>query len=186
MGAGRRGAACLDGRTSREGGHADDRFLRGLFEPEHPTAARSKLDARVVAESSTASRSDDEARIAAFQESVAISHLASAAGADEPQTGATAKPTGQPPRKAAQKPTPKSAVAAPPVPQSRPATPGVIVADLPPAPQVAPAPPAAKPQLLGAIAQNVGRAPGEVQDFARRMTDRVFGGLADVRVRVGL
>ena len=53
-------------------------------------AARSKLDARVVAESSTASRSDDEARIAAFQESVAISHLApaaSAAGADRTADG---------------------------------------------------------------------------------------------------
>jgi hypothetical protein len=132
-------------------------------------------------------RSDDEARIAAFQESVAISHLASAAGADEPQTaGSGAKPTGQPPRKPAQRPTAKSAVAATPVPQSRPATPEVIVANLPPAPQVAPAPPAAKPQLLGTIAQDVERAPGEVQDFARRMTDRVFGGLADVRVRVGL
>ena len=151
------------------------------------TASHSKLDARVVAESSTAMRSDDEARIAAFQESVAISHLASTAGADEPQTaGSGAKPTGQPPRKPAQRPTAKSAVAATPVPQSRPATPEVIVANLPPAPQVAPAPPAAKPQLLGTIAQDVERAPGEVQDFARRMTDRVFGGLADVRVRVGL
>jgi hypothetical protein len=161
---------------------------------DDPAAARSKLDARVVAESSTASRSDDEARIAAFQESVAISHLApaaSAAGADQPQTAEPgARPTSGPPRKPAQRPTPKSAGVATPVPQSRPATPevipDVIVADLPPAPRVAPAPPDAKPQFLGTIAQDVERAPGAVQDFARRMTDGVLGGLADVRVRVGL
>jgi len=60
------------------------------------------------------------------------------------------------------------------------------VADLPPTPQVAPTPPDAKPQLLGTIAQDVERAPGAVRDFARRMTDGVLGGLADVRVRVGL
>ena len=154
------------------------------------TASRSKLDARVVVESSTALRSDDEARIAAFQESVAISHLApaaSAAGADEPQTaGSGSRPTSAPPRKPAQTQTPKRAVVATPVPQSRPSTPEVIMADLPPAPRVAPEPPDAKPQVLGTIAQDVERAPGAVQDFARRMTDRVFGGLADVRVRVGL
>jgi hypothetical protein len=164
-------------------------FLGRAGDPS-TTASRSKLDARVVAESSAALRSDDEARIAAFQESAAISHLTPAAfvaGADEPQTaGAGAKPTGQPPRKPAQRPAPKSAVAATPVPQSRPATPEVIMADLPPTPQAAPAPSEAKPGYLGTIAQDVERAPGEVQDFARAVTDRMLGGFADVRVRVGL
>jgi hypothetical protein len=154
------------------------------------TASRSKLDARVVAESSAALRSDDEARIAAFQESAAISHLTPAAfvaGADEPQTAESgAKPTGQPPRKPAQKPAPKSALVATPVPQPRPSTPEVIMADLPPVPQAAPAPSEAKPGYFGTIAQDVERAPGEVQDFARAMTDRVLGGLSDVRMRVGL
>jgi len=154
------------------------------------TAPRAKLDARVVAASATASRSDDEARIATFQESAAISHLTAAASvtsADEPLTaGAGAKPTGQPPRKLAQKPAPKSAAAATPVPQPRPATPVIIVADLPPTPRAAPAPADDKPSLLGTIAQGVEGAPGEVQDFARAMTDRLLGGLAGARARVGL
>jgi hypothetical protein len=155
-----------------------------------PTAPRAKLEARVVAAS--AWRSDDEARIAAFQESAAISHLTpvgSAIGAEQPQTAATApgaKPTGELPRKPAQKPAPKSALAATPVPLPRPATPEVIVAALPPAPPVAPAPAEGKPRLLGTIAQDVMSAPGEVQDFARAVTDRVLGRLADVRARVGL
>jgi hypothetical protein len=159
-------------------------------------AARAKLDARVAAESSAALRADEEARIAAFQESAAISHLTpagTAAVADAPQTAESgAKPTGQPARKSAQKPAPKSAVAAAPVPQPRPATPEVIptpeviMADLPPAPPAAPAAAEGKPHLLGTIAQDVEGAPGAVQDLARAMTDRLFGGLADVRVRVGL
>jgi hypothetical protein len=165
------------------------------------TAARSKLDARAVAESSTSSRSDDEARIAAFQESVAMSHLTpavSAAAADAPQTAeSAAKPRAQPSRKLTQRPAPKSVVAATPVPQPRPATPEIIIADLPPAPKVimadlppappvAPAPADGKPGLLGTIAQDVERTPGAVQDFARAATDRVLGGLADARARVGL
>ena len=139
--------------------------------------------------------------MAAFQQSAAISHLtpaAFAAGADEPQSAGSAfRPPVQPPRRQAQRPAPKSVVVATPVPQSRPATPPVItadlppapkviMADLPPAPQVAPAPPDSKPALLRTIAQDVERAPGEVQDFARAATDRVLGGLADVRVRIGL
>jgi outer membrane biosynthesis protein TonB len=164
-------------------------FLGRAGDPS-TTASRAKSDARVVAESSAASRSDDEARIAAFQESVAISHVtpaAPAAGADEPQTAeVVAKPTDQPAHKPAQKPAPKSAVAAAPVPQPRPATPEVIMADLPPAPPVPPAPAEAKPHFLAAIAKNVERAPGEVQDFAHAMTDRLLGGFADVRGRVGL
>jgi hypothetical protein len=154
------------------------------------TASRSKSEARVVLASSTVLRADEEAKIAAFQESVALSHLTPAApvtSADEPQTaGAGDKLTAQPARKAAQKPAAKIVLAATPVPQPRPATPDVIMADLPPAPQVAPAPAEAKPQLLGTIAQDVVSAPGEVQDFARAMTDRVLGGLAGIRVRVGL
>lgn len=158
------------------------------------TAPRAKLDTRVVAASATASRSDDEARIAAFQESVAISRLtpvASAAGLDELQTAAAgARPMIQPARKAPQRPAPKSAVvAAPitPIPQSRPATPEVIMADLPAARAApTPTPTDTKPSLLGTFAQGVEGAPGQVQDFARTMTDRLLGELADVRVRVGL
>jgi hypothetical protein len=163
-------------------------FLGRAGDPS-TTAPRAKSDARVVAESSTASRSDDEARIAAFQESVAISHLApaaSVAGADQPQTAESgAKLTGQPARKPAQRPAPKSALAATPLPQSRPATPEVIMADLHPAPPVAPAPADRKPHLLATVAQDVERAPGEVQDFTRAVTDRLLGGLADFRARVG-
>ena len=164
-------------------------FLGRAGDPS-TTASRAKLDARIAVESSTSLRSDDEARIAAFQESVAISHLtpvASVTGADQPQTAAAgAKPTGDPPRKPAQKPAPKSALAAAPVPQPRPAAPEVIMADLPPVPPVTPAPAAAKPRLLGTVAQDVESAPGEVQDFARAVTDRLLGGLANVRARVGL
>jgi hypothetical protein len=165
-------------------------FLGRAGEPT-PTASHAKLDARVAAESSTPQRSDDEARLAAFQESVAISHLtaaASAAGADEPQRAeSAAKLTGQLPRKPGLRPASKSAAAATPVPQPRPAAPPeVVIADLPPAPPVAPTPAAAKPHFLGSIAQDVERAPGEVEDFARAMTDRLLGGLADVRARVGL
>jgi hypothetical protein len=154
------------------------------------TVSRPKLDARVVDAAATTLRSDDEARMAAFQESAAISHLtpvAFPAGADEPQkTGSASKLADQPPRRQAQGPAPKSVVVATPVPQSRPATPEVIMADLPPAPPAAPAPADGKPHFLGAIAQDVERAPGEVQDFARAMTDRMLGGIADVRMRVGL
>jgi hypothetical protein len=155
------------------------------------TASRAKLQARVVAASATALRSDDEARIAAFQESAAISHLtpvASAAVPDELQTAESgAKPMVQPARKPAQRPAPRSAMVATPItpiPQPRPATPEVIMADLPPTPRAAPADD--KPSLLGTIAQGVEGAPGEVQDFARATTDRLLGGLADVRVRIGL
>ena len=175
-------------------------FLGRAGDPS-TTAARPKLDARVAAESSAALRAADEARIAAFQESAAISHLtpaAFAASADEPQSaGAAFRPALQPPRRQAQRPAPKSVVVATPVPQSRPATapvlttdlppaPKVIMADLPPAPPVAPAPAESKPGLLGTIAQDVEGAPGAVQDLARAATDRVLGGLADVRARVGL
>ena len=154
------------------------------------TASRPKSDARAVAESSTIPRSDDEARIAAFQEAAAIAHLTFAAPAasvsETPATGLAFKPTGQPARKPAQKPAPKSVMVAPPLPQSRPATPEVIMADLPPAPPVDPAPEEGKPQLLGTIAQDVERVPSEVQDFAHGMTDRMIGALAGVRGRVGL
>jgi hypothetical protein len=167
-------------------------LLGRVGDPSTP-ASRPKLEARVVAASATASRSDDEARIAAFQESAAISHLtplASLVGLDEPQTaGSGAKPTIQPARKPPQRPAPKSVVVATPItpiPQPRPATPEVIMADLPPTPRAAPAPADGKPSLLGTIAQGVEGAPGEVRDFARATTDRLLGGLADVRVRVGL
>jgi hypothetical protein len=165
-------------------------FLGRAGDPS-TTAAHAKLDARVVAESSTALRSDDEARIAAFQESVAISHLAAAApaaGADEPQRAeSAAKLTGQLPRKPAQRPASKSALAPTPVPQPRPAAPPeVIMADLPPAPPVAPAPVAAKSHFLGTIVQDVERAPGAVEDVARAVSDRLLGGLADARARIGL
>jgi hypothetical protein len=154
------------------------------------TASRPKLDARAVAESSTRLRSDDEARIAAFQEAAAIAHLtlaASAAGGDgTPAAGLAFKPTGQASHKLAQKPAPKSVVVAPPIPQSRPSAPEVIMADLPATPQVDPAPADGKPQLLGTIAQDVERVPSEVKDFAHGMTDRMLGALADARARVGL
>jgi hypothetical protein len=154
------------------------------------TAARPKVDARAVTESSASLRSDDEAKIAAFQEAAAIAHLtlaASATGGDEAQAaGPVSRPTGQPPRKPTQKPAPKSVMVAPPVPQSRPSGPDVIMADLPPTPQVDPAPADGKPQLLGTIAQDVERVPSEVQDFAHGMTDRMLGALSNVRVRVGL
>ena len=154
------------------------------------TASHSKLDARVVAESSTALRSDDEARIAAFQQSAAISHLSPAASvisADQPPAAGTgAKPTAQFTRRQAQRPAPKSVLVATPVPQARPATPEIIMADLPPAPQVAATPAEDKPGYLGSIVQGVERAPGQVEDLARAATDRVLGGLANVRARVGL
>jgi len=175
-------------------------FLGRAGDPS-TTASRPKLDARVVAESSAALRADDEARIAAFQQSAAISQLtpaAFAAGADEPQSAGTAfRPAVQLPRQQTQRPAPKSVVVATPVPQSRLATPPVvtanlppapkvIMADLPPAPPVTPAPAESKPGLLGTIAQDVEGTPGVVQDLARVATDRVLGGLADVRARVGL
>jgi hypothetical protein len=175
-------------------------FLGRAGDPSR-TAARPKANARVVVESSAVVSADDEARIAAFQQSAAISHLTPAAfpaSADAPQkAGSTFRLADQPPRKPPQRPAPKSVVVATPVPQLRPATPPVItadlppgpkviMADLPPAPPVTPAPAESKPGLLGTITQDVERTPGAVQDFARAATDRVLGGLADVRARVGL
>lgn len=154
------------------------------------TASRPKSQARAIAESSMRLHADDEARIAAFQEAAAIAHLtltAAATGADEaPTTGLVSKPTDRPPRKPAQKPAPRSVVVAPPVPQSRPSAPEVIMADLPPTPHVDPTPADGEPQLVGTIAQNVERVPSEVQGFAHGVTDSVFGALSNVRVRVGL
>ena len=154
------------------------------------TASRPKADARVVAESSASLSSSEEAKIAAFQEAAAISHLtlaASATGGDEAQAAApVSRPTGQLSRKPAQKSALKSVVVAPSVPQARPFGPEVIMADLPPTPQVDPAPSVGKPPLLGMIAQDVESVPSEVQDFAHGMTDRLLGALANVRVRVGL
>ena len=164
-------------------------FLSRAGEPL-TMASNPKSDARVVAESSTSQRSDDEARIAAFQQAAAISHLTLAASATSgdaaPATGPATKSTDRLPRKPTQKPAPKSVMLAPPVPQSRPATPEVIMADLPPTPQADPPPAEDNPPLLGRIVQNVEGVPNEVQDFARGMTDRMLSALSNVRARVGL
>jgi hypothetical protein len=153
-------------------------------------AARPKAEARVVAESPASLRSDDEARIAAFQQAAAISHLTlapTAVGADGAKpVGPLSRPADRLPRKPAQKPAPRSVMVAAPVPQSRPLAPEVIMADLPPAPQVEPAPAEGKPHLLGTIAQDVERVPSEVQDFASGMTDRALDALGNVRARIGL
>ena len=153
-------------------------------------AGRPKAEARVAVESPTSLRSDDEARIAAFQQAAAMSHLtlaATAVGADGAQpAGPVSRLADRLPRKPAQKPAPRSVMVAPPVPQSRPLAPEVIMADLPPTPQVEPAPAEGKPHLLGTIAQDVERVPSQVQDFASGVTDRALGALASVRMRVGL
>jgi hypothetical protein len=164
-------------------------FIWRASEPS-ATASRPKLDSRAVAESSTRQRFDEEARIAAFQEAAAIAHLTlagSATGGDgTPAAGLAFKPTDRPARKPAQKPAPRSVMVAPPVPQSRPTAPDVVMADLPPTPLVDPAPPNGEPQLVGTIAQNVERVPSQVQGLAHGVTDSVLGALANVRVRVGL
>jgi hypothetical protein len=154
------------------------------------TARRPKADARIFAESPIRLPSDDDAKIAAFQEAAAMAHLtlaAPATGADELQTaGPVSKPTSPLLRKPAQKPAPKSVLVAPPVPQAHPAAPEVILADLPAAAKVDAAPADGQPQLFGRITQGVESVPSEVQDFARGMTDRLFGALANVGARVGL
>jgi len=148
------------------------------------TAQRQKADARIFAESPIRLSPDDDAKIAAFQEAAAMAHLTLAApamGADELQlAGPVSKPTSPLLRKPAQKPAPKSVLAAPPVPQVRPAAPEVIMADLPAAAKVDAAPADGQPQLFGRITQGVESVPSEVQDFARGMTDRLFGALANI------
>jgi hypothetical protein len=54
------------------------------------------------------------------------------------------------------------------------------MADLPAAPKADAAPADGQPQLLGRIAQGVENVPGEVQDFARGMSDRLFGAFANI------
>jgi len=148
------------------------------------TARGPKADVRVFTESPIRLSSGDDAKIAAFQEAAAMAHLTLAApamGAEEPQTiGPISKPTSSLLRKPAQKPALKSVLAAPPVPQARPAAPEVIMADLPAAAKVDAAPADGQPQLFGRITQGVENVPGEVQDFARGMTDRLFGALANI------
>ena len=154
------------------------------------TARRAKADARVFAESPIRLPSDDDAKIAAFQEAAAMAHLTLAApttGAERTADGGAGFQADEPTlRKPAQKPALKSVLVAPPVPQARPAAPEVIMADLPVAAKVDAAPADAQPQLLGRITQGVESVPSEVQDFARGMTDRLFGALANVGARVGL
>jgi hypothetical protein len=157
-------------------------------DPSTPTS-RPKAEARVVVESATGPSSADDARIAAFQQAAASSHLtvgATVASANSaPQAGPFSTPVDRLPRKPAQKPAPHSVMLAPPIPLSRPLAPQVIMADLPPTPQVDPTPVESKPHLLATIADDVARVPSEVQDFAGGVTDRTLGALAKVRARVG-
>jgi hypothetical protein len=147
-----------------------------------------KADARLFAHSPVRLSSDDDAKIVAFQEAAAAAHLTSAApatGADQLLwTAPVSKPTSPLLRKPAPKAAPKSILVAPPVPLARPAAPEVIMADLPAAPKVDAAPADGQPQLFGRITQGVENVPGELQDLARGMTDRLFGVVADVSARV--
>jgi len=147
------------------------------------TVERPKLDARIPVVPDRAPTADD-ARMAAFQQSVALSFdkpLASVAGDPDPHRDAAA-PRPAHPRYRALPTLAKGDVPAP-----RPEGPEVIVADLPSLP-----PPPAKPgyvdislQAMGDAARRLALVPGQARDFTAAAVGRMSGALSEARARIG-
>ncbi len=151
------------------------------------TAMRPKLDARAFDEPSVGLLTDDEKRLAAFQERAALSHLTLVSAgqlADDARPASGSMPN----RKPEPRSTTKSAMISPPIPQPRPLEPKVISAELPPAPKVETslAPLAGAQPFAEAIARQVERVPGQAADLASGVTDRFVGAVSYLRTRAGL
>jgi len=153
------------------------------------TTAPPKLEARMAFDQSRA-QAEDEARIAAFQQAVALSierQPPTAAPAGAPRSEAVAAKPARPRVRPAPTAAKPEIAAATPAPPPRPETPQVILADLPPPPP--PVEPGYVDRSLGAIgdaARGAAHVPGQARDWAAAAVDRVGGALSDLRARVGL
>ena len=147
-------------------------------------AAHVKRDAR-IAEVATPTSPADEARLAAFQQSVAISQVTPAAFApsQDAPPAIVSKPAPQPPRKPEPKPVARSAAIMPPLPQARPEA---AVAEPPAAPPVEAGRGGGVPAFVGKIARQVESVPRQAHEFASGATDRVFDAISYMRDKVGL
>jgi len=141
-------------------------------------AAPQKLDARILP---AATASADEARIAAFQEAVALSFvrpLAAATAEADRRASAAASPAH--PRGRAAPTVAKRDVPAPP---PRPAAPAAIAAAAPPAAD--PGDAGGSLRAIGEAARRLALAPVAARDFAAAAIGRAGGTLSAARARIG-
>ncbi len=158
-------------------------MLAGLaFSGQARTPWAAKFDARVAADSAPYPESRDDEKIAAFQQSVAMTHLTAVAAApiEAPRPIA---PAPKPPRLPKPAPALPKKTAFAPVPPPRPAGFEVVAIDrtAPPAPTIAPAPEAKTPVLME-IVHRFQHAPDRAVEFATGVTAH----LLSLRTRVGL
>jgi hypothetical protein len=154
-------------------------------------AAPSKLDARIAVAPVWTPSVDDE-RLAAFQQSVALSFVNSApvvAAAANAHSDAAASKSALRRDRIVAAAGKRQEPPATPLPPARPLTPLVIEADLP----STPAAPAADPgyvdaslQALGDVGRRVALVPDQARDLAAAAVDRLGGTLSDVRAKIGL
>lgn len=157
-------------------------------------AARPKLDSRisVVPEQTP---TDDDVRMAAFQQAVARSFLksfaATSVGEVDPHSDAAASKAAHPRVRPVATAAKTDAPTVTPLPPPRPVAPEVIVADIPAV--LAPPPPAADPGYVGAslrvagdVAHSVVVLPDQARDLAAATVDRVGGTLSGIRAGIGL
>jgi hypothetical protein len=160
-------------------------FVAGRATNTPQAAAPAKLDARVVPPTPDRAASD-EARLAAFQQAVALSYVSKTAFAPVEEPRPIADPQARAhPRKPDPGPTKKAAALLAPVPPSRPVEPlaATIVA------QAAPRPDPAPSGYMGAIgnfARSMERVPSRVGEFATGTSRSVLGAFSSARSRIGL
>jgi hypothetical protein len=149
---------------------------------------RPKLDARISV-APVEAPSDDDARLAAFQQSVALSFVSKAPAAERDANShmdvAVLKPL-HPRNHALSTVAKRDDPAATPVPPPRPPVPEVIEANLPPAPPADPGYVDASLQALGDVGRRIARVPDRAREFAATAVDGLEGTLSDVRTKIGL
>ena len=151
-------------------------------------SARPKLAARILVAPDRAP-TDDDARLAAFQQSVALSFLSSApvaAGDGGALPDAAAVKPAHRPTRAVPLVAKRDAAAAIPAPPPRPVTPMVIEAVLPPAPPPDPSYVDASLQAVADAGRGIALAPERARNFAAAAIERMSGALSQARANLGL